>query len=300
MSSSFPLRSWLRLVRLPLAPTAAWDATACLALALTFASRGLGAVDALGWVLLAATSLLVYGAGMAANDVADRKRDAALAPTRPLPSGEIRTGSALVVVLLLAAGAIAIGGGPAGSREAVIAAVLLAAVYDFGTKRSVVAGAFTMGLVRFANASVGVIPLIQTGAAPIEVLLGPAAVGAYAAAVTVLSTTEEEDGPARRVVTRVLATLAFVVAGLLPWLAVGRPTLAVVVAFGAASSIAFARTPKAGPAKRQVLEMLLGIYFLSFCLATAGDGGSLVVNFAALGIAFALIWASQMLIRALR
>ena len=34
--------------------------------------------------------------------------------------------------------------------------------------------------------------------------------------------------------------------------------------------------------------------------ATAGDGGSLVVNLTALGIAFALIWASQMMIRALR
>ena len=237
---------------------------------------------------------------MAANDLADRKRDAELAPTRPLPAGEIRPGGALGLVLLLAGGAIALGGGPAGSREAVIAAVLIAAVYDFGTKHSLVGGALSMGLVRFANASIGVLPLVLSGAAPIEALLGPTAVGTFAAAVTVLSTTEEVDSRARRILTRVLATLAFVVAGLLPWLAVGRPTLAIVVAFGAASSIAFARTPKAGPAKRQVLEMLLGLYFLSFCLATAGDGGSMVVNFAALGLAFALIWASQMLIRALR
>ena len=115
-----------------------------------------------------------------------------------------------------------------------------------------------------------------------------------------LSTTEEVDSRSRRIATRVLATLAFAVAGLLPWLAVGRPTLALFVAFGAVTSIAFARTPKAGPAKRQVLEMLLGLYFLSFGFATAGDGGSLVVNLTALGIAFALIWASQMMIRALR
>ncbi len=299
-SSTTTLRSWLRLVRLPLAPTAAWDAAACLALALTFAGRGLGTVEPLGWILLVATSLLVYGAGMAANDLADRKRDANIAPDRPLPAGQIRPRSALALVLLLAGGAVALGGGPAGSREAVIAAVLFAAVYDFGTKRSLAAGAVTMGLVRFANASVGVVPLVLVGAAPPIALLGPAAVGCYAAAVTVLSTTEEVDSAGRRVVTRVLAGLAFAVAGLLPWLAVGRPTLAVLVAFGAASSIAFARTPKPGPAKRQVLEMLLGLYFLSFCLATAGDAGSMVVNLAAFGVALALIWGSQMLIRALR
>lgn len=298
--SSSSARSWLRLVRLPLAFTAMWDAAACLALALTFAGIGLDAVAPLDWVLLVTTSLLVYCAGMAGNDLADRKRDAALAPTRPLPSGEIQAATAVVVVLLLAGGAIALGGGRAGSREAVIAAVLLAALYDFRTKRSVVDGALTMGLVRFANASIGVVPLVAADLAPPLALLGPAAIGMYSAAVTVLSTTEEVDAPARRVVMRVLATLAFVVAGVLPWLAVGRPTLAVIVAFGAASSIAFARTPKPGPAKRQVLEMLLGLYFLSFCLATAGDGGSMVVNLVALGIAFALIWLSQMLIRALR
>jgi 4-hydroxybenzoate polyprenyltransferase len=300
MASSSTLRSWLRLVRLPLAPTAAWDAAACLALALAFAGRGLDTVEPLDWILLLATSLLVYAAGMAANDLADRRRDAELAPTRPIPAGEIRPRGALVLVLLLAGGAVALGGGRAGSREAVICAVLFAALYDFRTKRSLVDGALTMGLVRFANASIGVFPLVEAGLAPVTALLGPVAVGTYSAAVTVLSTTEEVDAPRRRIVTRVLATLAFVGAGLLPWLAVGRPTLAVVVAFGAATSIAFARTPKPGPAKRQVLEMLLGLYFLSFCLATAGDGGSMAVNLAALGIAFALIWASQMLIRALR
>ena len=294
------MRSWLRLVRLPLAPTAMWDAAACMALGLTFAGRGLGSVEPLAWVLLVTTSLLVYAAGMAANDFADRKRDVELAPTRPLPSGEIRPGGALALVLVCVAGAIAIGGGAAGSREAVIAAVLLAGLYDFRTKHGLVGGALTMGLVRFANASVGVIPLVQSGAAPVEALLGPAAIGLYSAAVTVLSTTEETEAPGRKIATRLLATLAFLIAGVLPWLAVGRPTLAVVVAFGAASSIAFARTPKPGPAKRQVLEMLLGLYFLSFCLASAGDHGSMVVNFAGLGIAFALIWASQMMIRALR
>ena len=88
--------------------------------------------------------------------------------------------------------------------------------------------------------------------------------------------------------------------GALPVIAVGRPTLGVLIAFGAGTSIAFARTPKPGPARRQVLEMLLGLYFLSYCLASAGDGGSMVVNLAALGITFVLIWASQLLVRALR
>ncbi len=105
---------------------------------------------------------------------------------------------------------------------------------------------------------------------------------------------------ARGIAMRVLASAACALVAVLPWVACGHPTLGVLVGGGLLTSIAFARRPKKGPVKRQVLEMLLGLYFVSMCLATAGDDGSLLVNLVALAMAFALIWLSQMLIRALR
>jgi 4-hydroxybenzoate polyprenyltransferase len=294
------VRDWLRLVRLPLAPTAAFDAVACLALARAAAGLPVGTAAPLEVALLAATSLLVYGAGMAANDWADRERDRAIAPGRPLPSGRIAPGAALALALLLAAGALALGGGPSGSRAAVATALALAFAYDLLAKRFVVPGAATMGSVRAANGSVGVWPLVLSGAAPATALLGPLALGLYSAAVTLWSTTEEDDAPARRVVARGLAAAAFALAGVASVLASGALTVGAFVAFGGVSSLLAARTPRPGPVKRQVLEMLLGLYFVSFCLASAADGGSLAAALAALGLALLLIWTSQRLVRWLR
>lgn len=294
------LTHWLRLLRVPLAPTAVWDAVACLAFALGAAGLGLAWVSPVDWALLALTSLLIYGAGMSANDLTDRKRDRTIAPHRPLPSGHIRPAAALWAVLLLSAGAVVLGGGLAGSRIAVLVALVFAGFYDVVAKHSLVAGALSMGLVRTANASMGVLPLVASGIAPVWTMLGPVAIGLYSAGVTVLSTTEETPSVRRRIAARVLAVLAFLGVGVLPWIVAGHPTLGVLVAGGALTSISFARTPRPGPPKRQVLEMLLGLYFLSMCLATAGNGGTLEVNLVALGVAFVLIWVSQVLIRALR
>src|SRR5947208_8110433 len=134
-------RDWLRLVRAPLAPTAACDAVACAMLArgpgLSLVARDdLPAPHVLDLLALAGTSLLVYAAGMAGNDLADRRRDAVLHPDRPLPSGRIRPATAAIVVLLLAAAAVAWGGGPLGDRRAVAGAVAFAALYDASWKRS--------------------------------------------------------------------------------------------------------------------------------------------------------------------
>ena len=160
------MRDWLRFLRAPLAPTAAWDALACLALALTAAGRPLSSVRPLDALLLALTSLCLYAFGMGLNDVADRARDRRLAPDRPLPSGAISVRVATGVMVLLGALALGIGGGPAGSREAVALALGLAALYDLFLKRWVVPGVLAMGGVRFANGAIAVWPLVRAGAAP--------------------------------------------------------------------------------------------------------------------------------------
>ena len=154
---------------------------------------------------------------------------------------------------------------------------------------------------------------------PWPVLLGPLCLGLYSAGVVVLSTTEDEaaqdQAHDRRVwVARGLSATAFVFAATLVWIIGGLPTLGIMVAFGVASSTLFGRTPRttmmrAGvqvprPAKAQVLEMLLGLYWLAAVLAGGGHDGSLAssltVSFLALVGAWLLAIGSQLLIRSLR
>lgn len=298
------LRAWLRIARAPLAATAAFDATACLLLAYRAADRSAAAVGWDGWALLAATSLLIYAAGMAANDLADRDVDRLKDPARPLPSGALTPGAVSIGIILLAAAAVALGGGPAGSRVAVIVALVMAALYDFVFKRFVVPGAIAMGSVRAANASIGVWPLVIAYPEAWPALLGPLCIGLYAAGVTVLSTTEDAEAPRRLWAARVMAALAFGGAATLAWIVGGEPTLGVGIAFGVCSSTLFGRTPKAGPAKKQVLEMLLGLYWLAAVLAGGGHEGNLesavIYSFFALVLAWLLAVGSQLWIRSLR
>jgi len=297
-------KDWLRLVRAPLGLTAAFDVVACAALArgpgLGDGAPALAAPDAL---LLAATSVLVYFAGMAGNDLADRGRDRTLHPDRPLPAGRIAPGAALALVVVLAAGAAALGGGPAGSRVAVLAALGAAALYDGGAKRRAVPGALAMGLVRASNAATGVVPLVAAGLASPLALLAPLLVGAYSAGVTYLSTAE--DRPAREARTRLVGRAATVVAfgggGALALVGAGGVAFTPLFAFPVVLSAVFDRVPRKGPVKRQVLEMLLGLYWLDAVLVGgAAPGSSWVLALGAIAAAWAAIVLSQLAIRALR
>jgi 4-hydroxybenzoate polyprenyltransferase len=312
------LHAWLRVTRLPLAATAVCDSAACAMLALGAAGLPLSTFAASDWLLLGCTSLLVYLMGMAANDLADREIDAQREPNRPIPSGVLSARTVALGVTVLATGAILLGGGPQGSVWVVAAAITCAFLYDFLCRSPLAAAAASMGSVRFANASIAVWPLVLSGAAPWSVLLGPLCVGVYSAGVTILSTTEDlGPGPVadKRVwVARFFSAGTFVCAATLVWALGGVPTLGVMVAFGVASSSLFGRTPRTTvvqdgetrprPAKAQVLEMLLGLYWLAAVLAGGGHDGTLqqavIVSFIALIVAWALAIGSQLMIRKLR
>lgn len=292
------MKPWLRLVRAPLAPTAACDALACLLLARGVGGAGLAPLALLDGVLLALGALLVYAFGMGLNDWADRERDVALAPDRPLPSGALGSRAVLTVLGLLAAGAVALGGGPAGARGVTCAALACAALYDLFLKHGLVGGAAALGAVRALNAAVGVVPLVAAGAVPAWTLGAPLAVGLYAAGITVLSTTEEQASVARTRAARLLAGAAWAGASALALLAAGRFTVGTLLAAGTLSSLAFGRVPRAGPVKRQVLEMLLGLYLLAAVIA--GGSGDAAIELGALAAAFLLVFLSQLAVRALR
>ena len=294
----------LRLVRAPLAPTAATDAIACALLArspgLSAGAAPLSVIDVL-W--LAATAMLVYVAGMAGNDLFDRTRDRTLHPERPIPSGKISAAAAAVLALLAAAGAVAIGGGPAGHRVAVVLALALALLYDAYAKDRLGIGCFAMGGVRAMNAVVGVAPLLLAGTTSPWALAAPFLLGLYSAGVTAHSTSEDRPQPYERrlLFARAAAFSAFAGAGILSLVGAGGVTLGAFVAPGFCLSIVFARVPRKAPVKAQVLELLLGLFWLDWILSTGGFPGSRWPE--ALGgfaLAFGLIVSSQLAIRGLR
>ncbi len=304
------IKPWLRIVRLPLAPTAMCDALACGALAWCVAGLDIGAIPAAAWWQLALTSALIYFVGMAANDLADRTVDREKDPSRPLPSGDLKPWMVALFILLCAGGAVFVGGGPRGFTPAVIAALGCALLYDFGGKaKDGLGGPLLLGLTRFSNASVAVWPIVLEKDATWALLLAPACVGLYATGVTLLSQGEDREpqphgGDAGTRAMRILTVIAFATAAVLVWILGGMPTLGVAVAFGVSTSTLFGRTPRPGPVKKQVLEMLLGLYWLAAVIAGGAHDGevgtAMIVGLAALVAAWGLAVGSQLMIRWLR
>ncbi|MFM8980926.1 MAG: UbiA family prenyltransferase [Planctomycetia bacterium] len=291
------LKDLLRLLRVPLAPTAACDSAACLLLALGAAGQPLAAVPGLQWAVLAATSLCLYGFGMGLNDWADRGLDRTKAPGRPLPSGRLPGALALGAVLALAAAGCALAAWQ-GTLPAALAALGAASAYNLGAKRGLLAGGLAMGLVRTANGALGVLPLVLAGTAPAWTLAAPACIGLWSAGATVLSTTEEHASLGRVRAARWLAALGIVGGCGLGMLAAGRVTLPGALLAPSLLGMAAGRLPKPGPPKRQVLEMLLGLYLLAGAIASGAR--AFEVDLGAPILAFVLIYLSQRMIFALR
>ena len=297
-------RDWLRLARVPFAPTAAFDAVACALLARgPGLARGAPDLSARDGLLLGATAVLVYTAGMTMNDVADRRRDRTIHPERPIPSGRISALAATLFAALCAGGAVALGGGPAGERIAVVATWVFAFAYDETPRRFTAVGCALMGLTRAANASIGVVPLLLSGTTHPLSIAGPLLLGLYSAGITAHSTSEGRPTPrpAPTLFMRVAAFVAFGGAGAMSLLGGDGVTAGAFCTPAFLLSIVFLRVPRPGPVRAQVFELLLGFYWLEAILATGGVAGSAWPAVLAIGAAaVAAIWGSQMLVRALR
>jgi 4-hydroxybenzoate polyprenyltransferase len=175
--------AYLKLFRLPFVFTAAADsATGYLLASGTVSPRTLG--------LLALSSAGLYAFGMAMNDVADREKDRALAPGRPLPSGKVSLRGALSASLFIAGlSAFAVRWlepkpGLAHSMWAGAFAGIL--VYDFALKAAPV-----MGAIRFFNFLLGA---AVAGAAFRESWTLALPAFAYGTSLTFVSTLEDGEG----------------------------------------------------------------------------------------------------------
>jgi 4-hydroxybenzoate polyprenyltransferase len=153
---------------------------------------------------LAGASVCLYWAGMAANDWADRKVDAAERPQRPIPSGRVSPPVALgLAVGLTAAGVV--GAGLVGGRRAMgVAAPLAAAVwaYDLGGKDSA-AGPALMAACRGMDVLLGASAARLTRAVPAALT-----VAAHTYTMTTLSHHEVHGGNRRVPMATLAATAA--------------------------------------------------------------------------------------------
>ncbi len=156
-----------------------------------------------------AASVLLYGAGMVWNDIADRHEDARQRPERPIPSGQVPLAAAIAFGLLLLAGGLLLS--PCTWHHGLIASLVLA--YDFVLKRRAMLGALAMGSLRALNlvtAAAGAI------AVPTALLAAAACYGGYIVAVTILGIYEDEKSVRPRAVVAVqTAPMLLAFAGLL-------------------------------------------------------------------------------------
>lgn len=156
---------------------------------------------------LAGASVLLYWAGMAANDWADRRLDAVERPERPIPSGRVSPSAALGLAAGLTAAGVALATAAGGRRAAAVAVPLATAVwgYDLAAKNTA-AGPAVMAACRGLDVLLG-----ATGGRLTRALPAALTVAAHTWTVTALSR-REVTGADRRLPQATLAGTALVAA----------------------------------------------------------------------------------------
>jgi 4-hydroxybenzoate polyprenyltransferase len=217
------LTDFVELVRAPAALSVPGDVVA-----------GAGAAGVLDrrTAALAGASICLYWAGMAANDWADRERDAAVRPERPIPSGRVSARAAVGIAVGLTAAGVAIAGRAAGPRGLAVAAPLVASIwaYDLWAKNTA-AGPTLMATCRALDVLLGA----STGR--VRPAVGAAAaIGVHTYTVTALSR-QEVTGGRPRLAAATLATTA----GLAGAVAAGRADTAVTRLLACAYALSYGR-----------------------------------------------------------
>ncbi|MFG6202496.1 SCO3242 family prenyltransferase [Nonomuraea sp. JJY05] len=168
------MKALLELVRAPAALSVPGDMMAGAAAAGRSSAPG-----------LALTSVLIYWAGMALNDWADREADAVERPERPIPSGRVRPGTALGIAAGLTGAGLIVAAASGGRRALGVAGLLAGAVwaYDLGLKRTPL-GPATMASCRALDVLLGAGPQVRA-AAPMAL-----AIGAHTYGISILGRAE--------------------------------------------------------------------------------------------------------------
>ncbi|WP_433126404.1 SCO3242 family prenyltransferase [Micromonospora sp. CA-240977] len=257
---------------------------------------GAAAAGALGprTPALAGASVLLYWAGMAANDWADRGLDAVERPERPIPSGRVTPAAAVGLAAGLTVAGVGLAAAVGGRRAAALAVPLAASIWGYDLlAKNTAAGPAVMAVCRGLDVLLGAsggrvtraLPAAVTVAAhtwtvtalsrrevsgadaalPMRTLAGTALVAASAAIPPArpADQTGVRNGPAR-----VAAALPAVLAG---WYA---------ARYGAAQ-VEVVRDPSAGRVRTAVGAGITGLPALQGALTARGGAGLLGLAVAA-------------------
>lgn len=196
-------RDLVELVRAPAALSVPGDALAGAAAAGCLRPRTAG---------LAAASVCLYWAGMAANDWADRELDAKERPERPIPSGRVAPDTAVRLAAGLTAAGVVLAGLTGGRRALAVAVPLAGAVWAYDTVlKNTAAGPAAMAACR------GLDVLLGASTGRLRRAVVPAlTVAAHTYTVTALSRREVEGADALLPAATLTGTAAIAVAAALP------------------------------------------------------------------------------------
>ncbi|MGC4772326.1 SCO3242 family prenyltransferase [Micromonospora sp. DT44] len=135
---------------------------------------------------LAGASVLLYWAGMAANDWSDRRLDAVERPERPIPSGRVTPTAALGIAAGLTAAGVGLAAAVGGRRAAALAVPLAASIWGYDLlAKNTAAGPAVMAACRGLDVLLG-----ASGGRLARALPSAVTVAAHTWTVTALSRRE--------------------------------------------------------------------------------------------------------------
>ncbi|MET8040432.1 SCO3242 family prenyltransferase [Micromonospora sp. NPDC005215] len=170
---------------------------------------GAAAAGALGprTPALAGASVLLYWAGMAANDWADRGLDAVERPERPIPSGRVTPAAAVGLAAGLTVAGVGLAAAVGGRRAAALAVPLAASIWGYDLlAKNTAAGPAVMAVCRGLDVLLG-----ASGGRVTRALPAAVTVAAHTWTVTALSR-REVSGADAALPMRTLAGTALVAA----------------------------------------------------------------------------------------
>ena len=299
--------SWCRLLRVPNLFTVPGDPIVGFVLAGLIPPH-----EAMGgaiWPPVVA-ALLLYAAGLLANDYIALAEDRRDRPARPQPAGQVRPATALAVALALTG----LGVGAAALRGLVPAGVAAALAgclwgYDAGLKRVRVLGPGVMGLCRGLSLLLGAACCAPDAVSDVRILAPAGALAAYIAAVTLVAANETRVtslrflrwGPALAMILLVVAVFLSTCGALMSLPAYGQDDLAVVtialLILAAGASLAAAERLRGVPPTATV-QRTVGQLIRNLLLVHAAVAGVMGFPYWLIGVAFLAAWpASAMLAR---
>jgi 4-hydroxybenzoate polyprenyltransferase len=191
------MKALIELVRAPAALSVPGDVVAGAAAAGVLSARSAG---------LASASVLLYWAGMAANDWSDRHLDAVERPERPIPSGRITPRAAFGVAAGLTVAGLTIAHRSGGARAMRVAVPLAAAVWAYDLRlKNTAAGPAGMAACRALDVLLGASPGSAGKALP-----AAAAIAVHTYTVTALSRHEVDNDISAALPATTLATTAVI------------------------------------------------------------------------------------------